>query len=298
MNLLYLTIGDNISNHIQAQFSIYSFLLQKHELNTINVITDKPAYYNNLTHEINIISINKETINKWEGEYNFFWRVKIKAIEMLCSMYKNEPVVYLDSDTFLYSDITPFKAALIKGSAFMHENEGQLSTAKSKTVKKMWAQVKQKVYSNITILPTHSMWNAGVVAFPNTKNNKECELALNITDEMCKQGVTKRLIEQFALSVALHEMYNLREANNVIAHYWSNKESWNNAIEKFFISANFRSLTFEQTVREIKDVDFSKLPVKIKTKNTNRRLKTLTDKLFPHKDLLFIQNALKQKEEL
>lgn len=294
MNLIYLTFGDNISNHMQAQFSIYSFLCQKHELNTINVVTDEPAFYNNLKDEINIITINKETLKDWEGKYNFFWRVKIKAIELICSMYKNESVIYLDSDTFLYKDIRPFKAALIKGSAFMHENEGQLSTAKGKTVKKMWAQVKGKTYGNTTILPIHNMWNAGVVAIPNTKNNDECKLALNITDEMCKQGVTKRLIEQFALSVSLHEMYGLQEANDVIAHYWSNKENWNNAIEKFLISASFRSFTLEKTVEAIKDFDFSKFAVKIKSKNTNRRLKSITDKFFPDKDLLFIKNLPKQ----
>jgi hypothetical protein len=294
MNLLYLTFGDNISNHMQAQFSIYSFLSQKHELNVISVITDEPAFYNNVKDEVNIITINKETLINWEGPYKFFWRVKIKAIELICSMYRNEPVIYLDSDTFLYGDLKALAAEIKKGSAFMHENEGQLSTAKGKTVKKMWAQVKGKVYANTTILPIHEMWNAGVIATPNTRNNKECKLALDLTDEMCKRGVTRRLVEQFALSVSLHQTYGLQEANNIIAHYWSNKESWNNAIGKFFLSACFRSYTSDQTLEAIKNFDFSELAVKVKLKNTNKRLKTLTDKLFPNLDVSFINGSLKQ----
>lgn len=294
MNLLYLTFGENISNHIQAHFSILSFLTHQKEIRTINVITDVPSFYNSIKHRINIIKINEETLKEWKGEYDFFWRIKIKAIEMLCSKYKNEPVVYLDSDTFLYSDIKLIADALLNGSAFMHEKEGELSKAKSKTEKRMWQQVKNRVFGDIKILASHAMWNAGVVALPNQKNNSESLLALQICDEMCKQGVTKRLIEQFALSVSLNETYGLQEAKTAIAHYWSNKENWNNAIEKFLLSANFRSFTFEQTIEAIKDFDFNELPVKTRAKNTNRRLKNLTDKFFPHQDLLFIKNEIKQ----
>ncbi len=294
MNLLYLTFGGNISNHIQAHFSILSFLTHKKEIQTINVITDVPHFYNNIKHFINIIEIKDETLKEWKGEYDFFWRIKIKAIERLCLMYKNEPVVYLDSDTFLYRDIKPMAEALLKGTAFMHEKEGELSKAKSKTEKRMWHQVKNGVFGNIKFLASHLMWNAGVVATPNQKNNSECLLALDICDEMCKQGVTRRLIEQFALSVSLYETYDLQEAKEVIAHYWSNKESWNNAIQKFLVSAGFRSFTVEQTVEAIKGFDFSELAVKIKSRNTNRRLKTFTDKLFPDQDMLFIKNSLRQ----
>jgi hypothetical protein len=295
MNLLYLTFGENISNHIQAHFSILSFLTHQKEIRTINVITDVPSFYNSIKHRINIIKINEETLKEWKGEYDFFWRIKIKAIEMLCSKYKNEPVVYLDSDTFLYSDIKPIANALLNGTAFMHEKEGELSRAKSKTEKRMWQQVKNGVFGDIKILASHAMWNAGVVATPNHKNNSECLLALQICDEMCSQGVTKRLIEQFALSVALHETYGLQEANNAIAHYWSNKENWNSAIEKFLLSAHFKSFTVEQTTEAIKDFNLSELPVKMKAKNTNKRLKRITEKFFPHQDLLFVKNGLKQE---
>lgn len=289
MNLLYLTFGNNISNHIQAQFSITSFLTNKQSISTINIITDVPAYYNNLKHCINIIEVNEHTLREWKGEHDFFWRIKIKAIEKLCAMYADEPVMYLDSDTMLYNNIQPLLQSLLNGTAFMHEREGKLSEAKSKTERRMWQQVKDKRYENIKINASHYMWNAGVVATPNQKNNSECLLALNICDEMCKQKVTPRLIEQFALSAALNHTYNLHEARNVIAHYWSNKESWNNAIEKFFLSACFNAYTLDETIEAIKKFNYSELPVKVKTRNTNTRLKQLADRLFPTKDLSFIE---------
>src|SRR4051794_18816673 len=113
MNLLYLTFGDNISNHIQAHFSIWTFLTQRNNINTISVITDYPTFYNSLKDYISIIQIDEETLIQWKGKYDFFWRIKIKAIEMLCNQYNNEPVVYLDSDTFLHCNIKPLKEEIL-----------------------------------------------------------------------------------------------------------------------------------------------------------------------------------------
>ncbi len=291
MHLLYLTFGENLNNHIQAHFSINSFLAQKEEVSSINIVTDCPDYYKNLKGYVSIIEVKNETLEQWKGEHKFFWRIKIKAIEKLCDLYKNEPVLYLDSDTFLFSGIKPLKEAASNGKAFMHENEGMLSLEKSKTAKKMWNQIKNRKYSDISIVETHAMWNAGVVLTPNQKNNKECLLALDICDEMCRQGVTRRLIEQFALSVAFQEMYGLHSASNTIAHYWSNKESWNNLIEYFLISTYFKAFTVEQTVEEIKKFEFNKLAVKTKVKNTNTRLKKIVEKLFPPRDILFANKS-------
>ena len=288
MHLLYLTFGEDIVNHTQAQFSIQTFLAHKTQVHSINVVTDSPGVYTNLKPYINLIEVDAATLKKWKGEHDFFWRIKIKAIEMLCSMYKDEPVVYLDSDTFLYRDLDEVHNGLIQGRAYMHEHEGSLSKAKSKTEKKMWSQVADVAYGDLKIKASHGMWNAGVVATPNKKDNQECLLALRVCDEMCKQGVTTRLIEQFALSVALSEMYGLYEAKGAIAHYWSNKESWNTFIQNFFLLSAFNAFTLEQQIQHIKDLDITTLAVKSKKKNTNHRMKKLTDKLFPHQDLVFI----------
>jgi hypothetical protein len=288
MNLLYLTFGENISNHTQAQFSICSFLAQRQFIKSINVVTDQPDFYNNLQAHLNVIKVDTSTLNQWKGEYNFFWRIKIKAIGMLCDMYKSEPVVYLDSDTFLYNDVTTFQQQLIHGKAFMHEIEGKLSKLKSKTEKKMWREVGRKVLGAVEIKEHHAMWNAGVVATPNSKGGKDITAALAICDDMCKQKVTPRLIEQFALSVALHEHYGLLQADKYIGHYWANKESWNKSINEVLTEAYCKSLTTEQTIDRIAAFDYYELPVKRRVKNTKLRLEKAINNIFPDKDVAFI----------
>src|ERR1700712_98113 len=113
MNLLYITFGDDLGIHLQAAFSICSFLSKSNnDINSINMITDKPFFYNHLKEKVNVISITQQELEDWKGEHQFFWRIKIKAIEKICKMYPNSPVMYLDTDTFLFGDWAKLKKGL------------------------------------------------------------------------------------------------------------------------------------------------------------------------------------------
>ena len=289
MNLLYITFGVNTAVHMQAAFSIYSFLARFEKYNSVNIITDNKLHYQHLEDRVNIIEMTEEELKEWKGEYQFFWRIKIKAIEKICNVYPGEPVLYLDTDTFLWGNILSIQNDLATGKAFMHENEGALSGKKSKTEKKMWQQIDGKTFGNIQMQFTECMWNAGVVFTPNQKEGKDCELALNICDEMCRAGVTKRLIEQFSLSVALNHFYGLSEANTVIAHYWSAKEPWNKAIADFFLEAYFAKWSYDAIIHKLQHFDTSMLPVYQRTRNTNLRLNNMINKIFSPKGVQYLK---------
>jgi len=132
--------------------------------------------------------------------------------------------------------------------------------------------------------------NAGVIAIPNTADAKECTLALNICDDMCKAGVTKRLIEQFALSVSLDETYGLLEANKYIAHYWGNKEEWDLEIYKFFVTSYFKKTSFEEDVQAILKYNFDKIALRKKRSNTKLRIQKWMNNIFPDKESIYIDN--------
>ncbi|MDQ3552021.1 MAG: hypothetical protein M3413_10865 [Bacteroidota bacterium] len=293
MNLLFITFGKNINIHSQAAFAIYSFLVYKHQVNSVNVITDAPQYYQHLKEEVNIITISEDLLSEWKGPHNFFWRIKIKAIEQLCNQYKGQPVIYLDTDVFLFKDSKILKESFLNSVAFMHEDEGVLSKAKSKTEKKMWHQVASKTFGSITVKESDSMWNAGVVAVPNSKNGKDISTALAICDEMCAAGVTPRLIEQFALSLALDQYYTLKPASPFIAHYWSNKAEWDKEITDFFSGCLFQQLTQQQILDLVASYDFLKHPVKQLTRNTSKRLQKYINSFFPPRN---VEYASKEKD--
>jgi hypothetical protein len=289
MNLLYITFGNHLSNHLQCTFSIYSFLSASKKPQSINVVTDAPEFYGHLKQVINVITVPKEEWATWKGPHDFFWRVKIEALRQIANKYSGSPIVYLDTDTFLYGDQDLLMTDLQNGKALMHENEGALSEKKSKTERKMWGQVRQKNYGGVVIEAKHCMWNAGVVATPNLKNASEFELALRITDDMCAAGVTPRLIEQYALSVALSETYGLHAAAPVIAHYWSNKSAWERKISSWLLEGNFKCFTVNDFCREFKKVNLFDTSVVQYNRNTAERLKRLVGKFFPPRNMLFLK---------
>lgn len=289
MHLLYIIFGKNTALHAQGAFSIYSFLTQKKLVTTITVMTDAPEYYLHLKEEVVIIHLDDAILKEWQGPHLFFWRIKIKAIESLCRQYKGDAVMYVDTDTFLYGDGQALVNELQKGTALMHQEEGPLSKGHSKTEKLMWQQAKGGSFGGMSITETSGMWNAGIVAIPNTNGGKECELALAICDDMCAAGITKRLIEQFALSLSLAQFYGLQAAGGIVAHYWSNKEEWNKEIYAFFAESFFKQHTSVQIIGLMKEFDFSLYPVKKITKNTANRLHKKTDQLFKPKEIVYIK---------
>lgn len=288
MNILYLVFGNDQRNHSQAYFSICSFLAQMDATDRVFIMTDNSDLYTRLGKRINILETNQEHLTKWQGEYKFFWRAKIKAIEYISRLYPHEATLYLDTDTFLFSSLNELKTLL--KNPVMHLNEGNLSKLKSKTEKTMWQQVGGRTFGNIPINSEHCMWNAGVVGIPANKGQIISESALTICDDMLKEDVTRRLIEQFSLSVALSENGNLQAAEPYIGHYWSNKEEWNEAIQKFMAASFLKGHTIQEDIEAISTFDFSKIALQKRIPNTQIRLKKVISKWFPSKDKAFISS--------
>lgn len=131
------------------------------------VITDNPDYYDRFD-RITVVPITTETLKDWQGDRHFFWQVKIKAMEYMAATYKNQDLLYLDSDTILKNGLRKIQEMLASGKCLMHTNEGHPSRMKTKSYR-MWKQVRGRCYSGITIGQEHDMWNAGVVGIPQKK---------------------------------------------------------------------------------------------------------------------------------
>ena len=288
MNLLYITFGPRLEIHHQAAFSMLSFLTQKDQIHSITLITDAPEFYGHVRDRIELIAITPDTLKEWRGPHDFFWRIKIKAMEHLALKLGEKPIVYLDTDTFLFGDGAAM-ARRLTTEAFMHENEGALGTLKTKTERRMSAQIVGKVFGGVTIGAGHAMWNAGVVAVPGTKNLKAIQLALSICDDMCAADVERRLVEQFALSVALAESYPLHAGAEFIGHYWGNKAGWNEVITKFFLENYLRKASDEKELEALRAFDFFSEPLRTRRSSAHARWVRMLDGLYPPKGVVYVK---------
>ena len=236
MTIFYLVFGNKMEYHLQARFSMMSFRAQMTDKDRIIVVTTCPEYYqtylapSHLASRISIIPVTDDKIKEWEGKHHFFWRAKIKAMELIAENYPDDDMLYLDGDTFLYGDLNKMKELLKEGHGLMDVDEeghglmdvdeGHPAQMKGKSLS-MWNTVAGHTYEGITLSKEHHMWTAGVVAIPADKVKKVVSTALAICDGMLDDGAEPIVVEQYSLSIAMYELTKLREAKSLIAHYWS-----------------------------------------------------------------------------
>lgn len=288
MNIVYLVFGNKMDNYQQVYFSAYTALANKNPEDRIIVVAEDPSLFRSFQDNIEVIPISRELIKDWEGEYQFFWRVKIKALQLVAEKYPSDAILYLDGDTFFYDKMDSLRKGMEQGQNYMHIKEGKLSELSSKTEKLMWKQMKGKSYSNIKIDKDSTMWNAGLIGI-SPKHFACLGLTLRINDAMCADGVTRRLIEQFAFSLGLNEFSKLNSADHVVGHYWGNKTEWNHITSQFLKEFFMKNYSLDDILNRIRQIDFSQIPIKVKESSTQRKLKNLVDGFYKNKKPLYIK---------
>jgi len=291
MHLLYVTFGQNERHHLQACFSVYSFLARKASFSSINIVTDRPQFYKSIEKHVNIRPVSETTLHEWKGPFAYFWRIKIKAIEWLCRQRPNEPVLYLDSDTFLYGDFHEAFRIIKTGKAAMHINEGPLSDLATKTARKMYSQLSRLKIDGVDNPGHFNMWNAGTILIPNTKQGADIQYALQLCDQMTAKNITPYFIEQYCLSITMHLSYGLEPTSGFIAHYWSNRDGWNSVISTYFHQIYLQALSEDASLQLFNQLALRSVPERKKIRKANVRLKKMIDKLFPDKNLSYLGEA-------
>lgn len=284
MVLVLLTFGDRLENHYQASFAILSYLKSK-QINHVCVVTDRPEFYQYFGDKVDLIEINDSIMQEWRGEHDFFWRIKMKAIEAAAFKHQNQDILYVDSDTIYVQNLDKIKKNLDIGTAYMHEKEGKISQLPSKTISNMWKILNGNTYGSFTIDEQTEMWNAGVIAIPRQQALDVINYAIQLCDEMCATDCPRRLVEQFAFSLSLKEKLNLMPAEAEIAHYWGNKPEWNQKIVEFFMRSTLSGYTLEQDIKRFNPNKFISLPIIYKEKSTKDKLIKLLNRIMKPKEI-------------
>ena len=286
MVLTLLTFGDRIENHYQATFAILSYLKSPH-IQHICVVTDRPQFYQYFGDKVTLVDCSDSIMQEWRGEHDFFWRIKMKAIEAAVLQHPDQHILYVDSDTFLVNSLSEINQQLNSSVSLMHTVEGKLKTLSSKTEQQMWRSLQGQTFNNITINEETEMWNAGVIALPANQAQSLVTKAIELCDALCQTKCTRRLIEQFAFSLALKHHSTLRSAEKDILHYWGNKEQWNKKIIEFFMHSELSQTNIEQDITRIHHFDYASLPIIYKEKSTKAKLIRLLNKIMPPKEIVY-----------
>ncbi|MDO4905602.1 MAG: hypothetical protein Q4A16_08665 [Lautropia sp.] len=279
MNLLLLTFGDKLENHYQASFAILSFLKDP-LLQRVIVITDRPEFYRLFGDRVDLVDVDRQTLKDWQAPHQFFWRIKIKAVELAVSRYPGQHLMYVDSDTFLATGLAAMQSSLDTGVGFMHLFENELGQGGSRTLERMFRSLGGRSFAGVHIDAQSRMWNAGVVALPAPRADDIVRLSLQLCDEMCGTDCPRRLIEQFAFSVALDRLIDLQSCQDVIGHYWGNKSEWDLFILRFLASNLLCGADLDSCIEQIRHVDWNGLPLEKRPRSSIERIKRWLDGTF------------------
>jgi hypothetical protein len=290
MKIVLHTFGTNQIFYLQSTFLILNLLKYRNEIDSINVITDHPDYYRKMEKYINIIPVDEKTINQWKGEFGFVFRVKLKAIELIITKNSdNKPILYLDTDTFIYKGFNELKESISAGKGIMHINEGKLSECPTRSGTRLWKQIKNQTYAGYTILETDCMWNAGVIGIPAKHSNDMIDTAIRMCDEMCARINVNFLIEQFCVSVTLQRLVEMQEACGWIGHFWGNRDSWMNLISAFFSESYMKNCSIEEDMERMSVFNFGQIPISAIPRNTATKLNKLVIKYFSPKEYQYLK---------
>ena len=296
MCIIYLDYGGRTANQMQTHFSVLSYLAHTTRKPRILVVTDHTAAYQRLADCVETLEVTPEMLQKWRGEKNYSFRIKIKAVQYAVEQLMKDAdppasVMFMDSDTFAIGNWDALYDDVEAGMAYMQKNEGMPYLTHGPS-QRLWNDVKGKRYVGITMDEKAEMWNSGVIGMPISKASAVCELTLRLCDEMLADGVRSFNVEQFCFSLALrHHCQEIHSAEPYMCHYWGNKEGWNLLQGSFFTRSLMEQHTLEEDMQLIRELDVSSVPYYVRSPIWRKRFLKWIDHIAPLKNLQYLKKT-------
>ncbi len=175
-------------------------------------------------------------IKKWRGAIDFVHRVKVEILMDAAAQFIGD-LYYCDGDTYFLKSPANLFDQVADNISLMHIAENTLAGGKDPLSKKIKRFVKKHKFlvagEQLQISVETMMWNAGVLAISQI-NKTLLPQVLELTD--CLYSLyQKHIMEQLAFSVCLQNATKVLPANEVIYHYWNQKDEYQILIDEFFM---------------------------------------------------------------
>ncbi|MBO1272053.1 hypothetical protein J3L11_10410 [Shewanella sp. 4t3-1-2LB] len=278
VSICYVAYGKKLEICQQLYFSILSLLKYDTRKFDIHILTDSPEYFVRLSGYCHITVMTSQNITDWSGQYDYHFRIKLKALKLLTEVSPDTDILFFDSDTFHYAAPDTLITALRQGHAIFHCNEGLLAKNRDNS---LWSPLKYKKFANIEINDKTYMYNSGVVGLPASQANDILHQAITACDQMCRNLQKKGVVEQLAISAVAQTKLDCKFADKYVLHYWGNKSQWNELIRKHMTEVLLKNYNITEELSLLSSFDPIKIPIYKRTQINNQRLKSLADVMFP-----------------
>lgn len=270
-NIVLLSYG-NQKEYQRAVYAIFSFLAWKGkaaENTRIVCFTDNPVYFKKYLGDIDIqyVLLTDELMKQMLGGTENIHRRKICVLQHVFAEYPGDDILFLDSDTFFYNDVSGIISQIQPENSLMHVREYRLEQAPKKyrdMMSRRLPNAEQFPLSFIKLIENNEfviaektvsfnkeqyVWNSGVLGINNSHLPLLADM-LSFNDRVFAE--TRWFIsEQLSFALILQTFSKVTPAADFINHYYQSKEIADIFIGRS-INEHFLNLTTAEKVAKIK----------------------------------------------
>jgi hypothetical protein len=214
---------------MEALYAAWSALAHAGDMPVqVHVYTDEPAYFRGLEAHAELHPLDPQRIRDWRGPCDFAHRLKAMMIADLASRHPSDPLLYLDGDTFFVGPVARVRERIGPGRAVMHEREYSVATSQTGQMKRFRKHMRPLAFDGAPIDLEGEMWNAGVIGL-HPAQFPLVERWIAFVDEVYPRH-PHGLVEQYAVSLILQRSSALAACDDVVFHYWFQKDDHDAAI--------------------------------------------------------------------
>ncbi len=238
-NIVYQAYGKKEYLY-QPIFSILS-LIEKSKASDYRIIiyTDQVDFLKRFFGSFSFVHYEPLTDEKktlWRGAINFAHRMKIEVLKDCSNKYDGH-ILYFDGDTYFNDDVKFILERITEDQSVMHIAEEGIKNTKdylSKKIYKFLRQNKVLVHGQeVKVDDDYMMWNAGTIGL-HRRHHHLFQNIIDYTDALFTL-YQKHLMEQHAVSYYLQNTTRVVACNDILEHYWNQKDSFEEALNPFFM---------------------------------------------------------------
>lgn len=249
--LIYQAYGKK-SNLDQTLYSVLSAIpfIEKEQLKIeIVLYTDQKPFFEKYLNGLRYVHFEPLTDDikqNWLGKIKFIHRLKIEMLKDAAQKYQGN-ILYLDGDTYFTKSPQIIADRIQPTLSVMHICEDQLKPAQGLLTRKLFRFLKSTpiyVEGELQKFKTDCrMWNAGVIGV-NSQMTWVFDKILKLTDELYTK-YPKHIMEQFAVSYYLQKNSQVVGCDDVLEHYWMQKEEYPALISAYLDTVSNREEFFK-----------------------------------------------------
>jgi hypothetical protein len=234
---------------VQALYAVWTALAWSDGIPLeVHVYTDDAGWLAPLGDRVKARLLAPDEIRAWRGPADFVHRLKAEMIRDVVRRFPDGKLLYVDGDVAFRASPAAVFERIGPARAVLHLREYDIATHPTKQLRRFRRRMRSVTFRGKSVELGEAMWNAGAVGL-DASHYPLVDEWLALVDEVYAQW-PYWIHEQWAISKLLGSAGTVSPADDVIFHYWAQKDDAVAAIRPEL--ALLQSRTFEEALAHVR----------------------------------------------